>query len=860
MDGNVLGVLGIPLDLIFEGGLDTEIQTGVVQRIEERTPFRVKEEGSLESLMSEAAEDLSSTMHSMASALARGTFGQGFEFMDPVDVFICLEKISVDEMPRHCVSMDEVMGEEVEKVFGRIIEAEAWKRTEKQSNRWSLRSLSDIFKSDPASDKTVGDGLFLSGRYREAYKIYSKYRGTDEFSCYCVEMSVYCLLLARKPIPQEMIRLLEQFGTGCKVYVTRLMAVIIASRECLLALRTLPRIQTGPLFRALAQEDLALSLEDRRWDRKRTGIIFESAVILHREGYIGRSMRCYERFLALTKQMIDSNRFLGATQDVLSYSSRFVRGILRSVEGEGLESRAESRNVSQHMKEAIEVLRRHGRSTSDFKGAVNTVESVVLECGRPGLVRIMSMGDGSSKVYRIGQAIQFDASGRFVIESISFGERGIEESAEVGVTLDVGEDVLFMHVETDDVCEVLCGELYFLRCQVFKNHSSRIKVFFGGKEFATDCQAFGLEVLFPSTGVYDKRLVLEACGITTYKDIRFVALPSFSIDIFNYRHCLPLLFLKVQSHVASSCTMKPYAMGSGGFDVCGVDAVRSSDSYKRYAIEYFGRRIVGANGYSINELRTPKDEIQPEDFQGVLCSMERSSPIVTDLLFGDLISTMKDEIEIPGKSIFSACVFLRVKTTLQSLVSAKEGSHGNEDTKMQSVDEALMQIMQSRCRLRSQKKVPEAGTSALLSHTIPIKVEVEISRTRRCVFMVEGMFATSVRRPCGELDRKGRGPLGPFIYMTHLAPIRTNEPTVVYLCISNYYEDRTVTARLSSSTMVICREDAVVVAKELSASFFEIRSVFKEKKKYEGSDIEMRIEAGGEEIGYESFVELPLVL
>ncbi|WEL38285.1 hypothetical protein PFJ87_03g01450 [Encephalitozoon hellem] len=845
MDRNVLEALGIPLDLSFEGGLSTDTQADVVKRIEEKTFFRLKEDMDVDAMISGVVSDASSTMDTLRNTLGKGMFGERFRFLERVCVIVCPERISVDEMSNHCVSIDEIMGEDIGKIFGRIMSLEGEARVRRQGGRWSFKSFTDIFKSKPEDDKSLADGLFLMQRYKEAYKVYSRYRGVDEFSQYCIEMSIYCLVLSKKPIPLNFINYLEMFEAE-SIRLVRMMSIIIGT-ENVAALYVLSLLDPRSLFKAFAQESLAQVLDSREYCRKKTELLFCSALRFYDAKHMSRSARCCENFLGLTDTILSGMDLSTLVRSGLVYCNKHIKRVLKSIKEE---TGTDSEDIEKEDEEVVIVKRELHGSICDFKGILNVVESVFLECKRVGLVSISNMESGAIRTYPTGQSIAFDGPGKFLMSHVTFNFRGIEKKMRVGIQLDVKEEASFMHLEVSDVCEVFCGELYSLYCKVIRSHGSGVKVYFDCREFITDKNSFSLEILFPSVGIYTRRVILETPGCIAYKDVKFVVVPSFSIDTFNYKHCLPLLFLRIESHGIECSRLRACSMLNDNFEVVGVKAVDPYFSYRDYAVEYFRKNIVGSSG-SLSELpkATREDLLSSAETQKVLHAMYRSPPVSLDLLFGDLIPEIKNEIVLSGRGIYSVCVFLRGKKSLNELLNSKNESFSKIEASLPS----------SRSRAGLEDSAGSYNSSMKDFRGIPMKIEIEVSPKRICMFMLEETFGTLLfsRKKGDEAVPKS---MNPFVYITYSSSILAYEPTIIYLCISNYCEHCTLDVRILSDTIAICSEDSTFSVEKLSFSLFEIRCMFKERKRYGSDDIKMSMKTGDEEIDYEWLVELPFVL
>ncbi|CAD26277.1 hypothetical protein [Encephalitozoon cuniculi GB-M1] len=857
MNGNVLGTLGIPLRLVFEGEFDVEMQAKAVKRIEEKTAFRLKESKDMDVLMHETVNDVSSTMDILRNALGKGLFGERFAFLDMVDVFVCHEKISVDEMSRHYVSIDEVMGEEIEEVFRRIVDLEGRRRVEKQSSGWSFKSLADVFKSDPENDKRSADGLFLLQRYKEAYKIYSGYRGDDEFSWYCIEMSVYCLLLSKRPVPRGILSYLRPLQPA-HICLIRLMSIVVDLRS-VLALEMLSLLLLGSPFRAFAQEALALALDGKGYCRKRIGLWFDSALEFHRMGFLDRSARCCERFLTLTNPIFSEKNLSSLTRNALVCSNRYIKETLESLERSDGPDPEDKHARSD--RDGVVVYRKYGGSKCDFQGSVNVIESVFAEYHSKGLVSVLRIGDSTPRVFRTEKGITFEGPGRFVIDHGIFNIGGVERRIEIGIPLDVREDVPFMHVETDDVCEVLCGELYSLSCKAIRNHSSSIRVYFDDREFTTERNIFSLEMVFPSVGTYDRRVILSACGCTAYRDVRFVVIPSFSIDIFNYKYCLPLLFLNIESHLPRDSKVRSCLALNKSLEVSGVDSVEPADSYEKNAIGYFRRNIVGTNGNGLDELAMVRkeDPTLSKDPQQLLQAVEKSPPAVSDLLFSDLMPSTRSETTILGKSVCSSRVFLKAKVPLKTLLNPRDEDSSRMGEDASPVDKVLLPRLGFKMASRSSEGMRGALVDGFQAHEMAMKIEIEVPPRRICTFILEGVLGALLSGPEDRSDGSTPRSMNPFVYITHFSPIWLNEPAIMYLCVSNYYKDHALDVEVSSPVIAICSEDAAFSVEELSFSLFEIRSVFKERGKYGSDDIRVCVKVGSEEVDHECLVELPFV-
>lgn len=850
MNRGVLGVLGIPLEIHFEGGLDVDVQADAVKRIEEKTFFRLKEDMDMDVLVSRMVKDPRSTIDTLRSALGKGLFGERFRFMDEVIVVVCPERISVDEMSKHCVSIDEIMGENVEEVFKRIVSLEGEGRIKKQGGRWSFKSLTEIFKSNPEEDKRLADGLFLMQRYKEAYKVYSRYKDTGEFSQYCIEMSVYCLVLSKKPVPSSLINSLWMIEAK-SIRLVRMISITMGVENAV-ALEILSLLDPESRFKAFAQENLAQAL-GKKYCRKRIEMWFYSALKFYDSEDLDRSVRCCEHFLNLTDSILLEKSLSTLARGGLIYSNKYIRRVLKSMK-EG--SRVITEDMMSKEDEGIVAIRREWRgSVCNFQGVLNVVESIFLECKRRGFVSISNVEGKTVKAYHTGQRISFDGPGKFCINYATFNTHGIDRKINLGIPLDIREDVPFMHLEVKDVCEVFCGELYFLSCKVIRNHRSSIRVYFDNKEFTTDRNMFSFEILFPSVGAYVRRVTIEASGCIAYKDVKFVVVPSFSIDIFNYNHCLPLLFLKVESHTVEDSRLRSLSMLNNNLEVTGVEVVSPSSSYKDYAIEYLIKNIVGTNN-DLNELpKVMKEELpSSKGRQKVLQAMDRSSPVTSDLLFSDLIPKMKNEIVLAGRGICSMCVFLQGKKDLKELLNLKSETFNKMEISM--VDKAL--LSSSKLRTRPGGSGTAHNFSIEDFRGIPIKVEIEVSPKRICIFILDGTFEALLSKQ--KDNRSISKSRSPFVYITRFSSIRLNEPTIIYLCISNYYEHHALNVKISSETIAICKEDSIFSVEKLSFSLFEIRCVFKKSKKYGSDDIGISIKIGSEETNYEWLVELPFVL
>ncbi|AFN82743.1 hypothetical protein EROM_031210 [Encephalitozoon romaleae SJ-2008] len=850
MNNSILGVLGIPLEIYFEGVFDVDVQADALKRIEEKTFFRLKEDMDVDGLVSGIIKDTNSTMDTLRNAIGKGLFGERFRFMDEVIVVVCPERISVDEMSKHCVPIDEIMGENVEEVFKRIISLEGEARIKRQRGRWSFKSLADIFKSNPEEDKRLADGLFLMQRYKEAYKVYSRYNDTGEFSQYCIEMSVYCLVLSKKPVPSNLINSLGMVGAK-SIRLVRMMAITMGTKNTV-ALEILSLLDPESLFKAFAQESLAQAL-DKKYSRKRIEMWFYSALRFYDSGHLDRSVRCCEYFLNLADSTLLKASLSTLARGGLVYSSKYIRRVLKSME-EG--SRMSTEDMISKEDEGIVAIRREWQgSACNFQGVLNVSESIFLECKRRGFVSISNAEDKTVKVYHTGESIPFDGPGKFYINYVTFNIDGIDQKVNMGIPLDIREDALFMHLEMKDVCEVFCGELYFLLCKVIRNHRSSIRVYFDNKEFTTDKDMFSFEIFFPSVGVYIRRVIIEASGCIAYKDVKFTVVPSFSIDIFNYKHCLPLLFLKVESYTVEGSKLRSLSVLNNNLEVASVEVISPSSSYKDYAVEYLIRNIVGTND-GLSELPKVMKEEPPsyKGLQKVLQAMDRSPPVISDLLFSDLMPRMKNEIVLPGRRTCSICVFLQGKKGLKELLKLKNETFNKMEISM--VDKTLLSGSKLRTRPESSGTADNFSIGDFLG--VPIRVEIEVSPKRICIFMLDGALKTlfSKQKDYGCISRSKN----PFVYITHFSSVRVNEPTIIYLCISNYYEYHVLNVKISSETIAVCREDSTFNVEELSFSLFEIRCVFKERKKYGSDDIGLSIKIGSEEINYEWLVELPSVL
>ncbi|WUR02379.1 uncharacterized protein VNE69_01317 [Vairimorpha necatrix] len=81
--------------------------------------------------------------------------------------------------------------------------------------------LKSILLDTYMEDKNKADSYFLAKKYDEAYKLYSKYRNYNDFSHYCIEMSVYCKF-KYEDIPSHFV---DTF------YYKRLVFLLLTSRE-----------------------------------------------------------------------------------------------------------------------------------------------------------------------------------------------------------------------------------------------------------------------------------------------------------------------------------------------------------------------------------------------------------------------------------------------------------------------------------------------------------------------------------------------------------------------------------------------------------------------------------------------------
>lgn len=862
MDEIVMNALRIPVRIEFEEGLGTDIQARIVEMMARLTPFCVlRQDVSISTVMSNLAGDMDSSLDMLVAILSLHDFGQGFKFMDGIDVLVCAERVSND-VSGYCVLIDEVSEDRgVVNAFGRILDQEIERRVTRHE-KWDIKSFTSLFRSNSATDKKIADGLFVSRKYREAYKIYSRYGGADEFSCYCTEMSVYCLLLSKRPVSREAVECMKNPGSMCNVYLIRLITTVMSLGLRVLALRLSSLLPSNSLFEALAFESLSRSLCDEDgYFRKRVEMAFSSAMIFNSAGFCARFARCAEHFLKLLETRLVKNMTCSTRRDILflDYPIRRIMDALVEMKIGAVVPVLMDEIGSHGTDEPIRIFRRRGGSIVELQGSMNVRECISMQCKAKGSVRILDAETSTIQIYDATKEICIGGPGRFLIKDLTVSKGGMEHISEINRTVEVGKDVPFMHIDVSSDHEVYCGENYTFVCRVDRNYSSSTRVVFGSNEFVTDSDVFDISTMFPITGVFCTELSVESNGIESHQKISFVVLPSFSIDMFHYKYCFPLVFLKIHNHTAEDARVTSLCMLNREFEMSGMDEVRSVYSYKESSVRYFRENVVGVN--NLFEIRCRKCGNEAKKHQEVLASMEKSVPIVSDLFFEGLVAQTAGQVLLPrGRTCFVRLFLRRREEFAGSTLSL---IRTDSDPQLTCTDMRLIRDSRFDFVLDNIESFPGLSFDTTLPHECPVKIEIELSSGRTCGFAVNGLFnmiaLASTEITSSVVHEHTFRSLMPFIYITHSTSIELNEPAIMYLCVSNYYERYGLVIKLSSHSIVMCDEDRVLDVQRFSFSLFEIRSIFLKKKKYGTEDLRIQVIFDGQEINYEGLVDLPFV-
>lgn len=833
---NVLGALRIPVRIAFEESFDLDTRERTAEIIAQTTVFCTRrQDADVDELVNGIAGDADLSLQALGDALGRCDFQQEHGFMDVVDVFVCRENISIDQTSKYCICIGDASGEqEIAAAFDEILNNEVRKRLETLEKKWGLGVLTGIFKSNPASDKRLADGLFAAGRHREAGRVYSKYREDDAFSHYCTEMTVYCLALCGKPLPHGIAEYMKRSEFRFGIHLIRLITVALGLDLDVLAMNLLPVLDADSVFRALVGEELLKRLgSEGRYRRKMAEIAFVSALGFDAAGFHRRSTKCAEHFLACKDSGV-----------VAGLDAEFLRPALRHI------AKMLGRSSEQSSIEAdVKMFRVLGGSLAEFQGTINRRESLLLQCSREGQISITD-SNGQLQTHPTNANIWLERADEFLIRDIVFGDDGIKQILEINVPVMVEEDARFIHVEADDSHEVYCGEEYRLGCRIVRNFACTARMMLNGDSFETDVDAFAFQTVFTTTGVFLVELVVESGGMRALREIRFVVSPSFSISMFNYKYCLPLVFLRIQSHVQEDARVRLIRILNRDFDVVGTDAVRSVYSYKESAIKYFREKIIGVDV----SVETNRHGGRCGGSQETFGSIEKCMPVASDLFFGDIVRESSGEVGLASRR----CSFVRV------FLRRKEDACG--DVLDLKADCAWMtqgdrqRVCSSRLGFvgRNKDQCPGLSAECTLPHEAPVKIEIELRSGRMCMFVLSGLFSELALESAG--STKIFQPLVPFVYVTHSSAIRLNEPTVMYVCISNYYEYCKLSVELASHSIVICKDDCAFDVDPFSFSFSEIRSVFLKRKKYGTEDLRIQIRAEGEDARYEGIIDLPFVM
>ncbi|KAH9411871.1 hypothetical protein HK407_03g06230 [Ordospora pajunii] len=870
---DVMKVLGIPLEIVFDGCIGEDVQSNVIDLIEKRTFFRVKQRDvSMDSLIFEALKDVSFSMCDLRYWIGKCLFDQEIEFMESVNVMVC------DKMPtsavknRYCICINEISSaDDLEIVFQRVIEFEIEKRLDVSEKGWSLGTFSNIFRNDPARDKRVGDGLFLAQRYKEAYKVYSRY-GKGEFGYYCTQMSIYCLVLSNKPVPKEILERFHCAGEKLDVYLIRLVCAVIDVQSGRLAIRIVPSLTCGSLFKAFAQECLNKVLDGNGYARKRAAIAYDCAVLFLKAGLAERAISCASVFLGMTDMMLCKEDCGAITKDILVFAQSYIRSIA------GIKSKAllhkgaldeylqytNSRDYLyktsiNRIRNVVKLFRAYEGSISKFEGKLNTKESLLIESKIRCIARILN-GNGVESICEGNGEIALGKLGKYIIKDMILKTNGVDRIVQIEELIDVDEEVKFMHVCMESIYEMYCGEVRQVTCRVIRNYDSEIVISFCGMEFITSSNEFIFDMMFPCVGYFDEEVAIESDGIRAWRSIRFNVIPSFSISFLHYKYCFPLLFIRVLNHTREDARLAKVSSMNNRFEVFGMSVGTLSFS-REEAIKYFKKNILGVNGNytEANELKSISTK-PSGSVQDILGSMSKSPPVISDLFFQDMVSAASEEISLDAKtnSIFA---FVKQCNSMNgSILNLNEEAQENSQMcGSLQIDRVLVRNARFMMVSKYIGEHPSISLDSITPYELPIKIEISVSSERRCVF-VPGCVLTELA--LGALDIRNTclgNAQAPFVYITHSAPIGLNEPAIIYLCVSNYYQNSKLMVSILPKHVIVCNEDRSHCVGEMSFSFFEIRCMLLRRGRYNADDMGVTVHTDDEQIEFECEADVAVV-
>ncbi|KAM0672521.1 hypothetical protein OCOL_000250 [Ordospora colligata] len=441
--------------------------------------------------------------------------------------------------------------------------------------------------------------------------------------------------------------------------------------------------------------------------------------------------------------------------------------------------------------------------------------------------------------------------GKYIIKEMVLKTNGIDKKVQMKEFIDVGEEVKFMHIFMENIYEMYCGEVCYVACKVIRNYESEIVISFCDRKFITSMNEFRFEMMFPCVGYFDQELIVESDGLRAWRTIRFNVVPSFSISFLHYKHCFPLLFIRVLNHTREDAKLTKVSVMNKCFDVFGISVGTLSFS-REEAIKYFKKNILGANGdYSeVEELKSIGIKSN-ESLQDILGSMNNSPPVISDLFFQDMVTATNEEISLDTKTSTIFAYVKQLNDMNQKELNLNEFEKENEVSGSLLVDKIL--IRNSRFVMVSKYigDHPCISQDSIAPYELPIKIEISVSSERRCVFMPGSMFTELALSILNIQDTCLGNVQSPFVYITHSASIRLNEPAIIYLCVSNYYQSAKLRVNLLPKHAIICNEDRYHCAREMSFSFFEIRCMFLRKRRYDAHDMGVTVYVDYEQIEFE---------
>jgi hypothetical protein len=837
MDAFILRALRVPVRVLFGGNIDSESQGAALSSIERLAPFsaNLPELDLIDAMLKIGS---GKELQELVEPLLSHVVVTEPCFFKEVELAVCADEV------QNCMSVGTLLDENAAaRALNDLLRTEVERVLADEEGRWSLRSLSRIFNANPEEDKVRADAMFLSGRHRDAYRLYSKYFGADPFSHHCIEMSLYCLMLIGRRMSPVVVENINNSGFRSSPNFIRVLIISVHLKQSEFGLHLLPLLDTR--FRALRnilQEELAMSLEESYF-RKGLQLMYGSILDHHEMGERRKAERCCRRFLERIRGLDRMGKygdvaFFGDSVQHLCdiFSMAEMPDASEVAEGcEALMDEIKRENEAEN----VGVLRCMNGSRAALDGRMSTKESAVVAFERTAVVRI-----ASDTMWQCLTDTEIRPAGGFTILDLAYHRRGVQVVRAMNKRVEVSDDVRYMHVEVKKEHVVYCYERYTLCCKILRNFSGPAVVVFNGNEFSTQSDSVSLDVYFTTARARDLELTLLAEDLAVSRMIRFDVRPSFTFELIHYKYCLPLLYLRVTNHTNEHSRCTGICMRSGNFEVAGAQMLDSVLDLERNSMEYLERQILGAD-QEFAEIRLGASGAG-DDVQKMLKALNRSSDIVADLFFAELVPDLREEVVVRPRKTVLVGIHLR-----ESSRAVHEVLDRDREIEMVSSGRLREAFLQSHEDMPVSPRRMGPFVRIDMEFGMHKAFHLALDETLNEVAILRGMEVTQSFVGFSARYR-------PFIYMAGAGSIRLNEAAVVYLCISNYYDGR-LDIEVSSTAALICEEDRTASVDGFSFALVELRCLFTVNRKCDADDFLISARYDGVESPCDCFVNLPFI-